>query len=151
MEPTVQPHHHHFRLILTTSSVVVVLVGVGLWIYYANRPKPVTPTPKKQVAETILVPQEFEDFIGSVTAVSGSDVTASFGLTDVTGTTQHSYVIHTNAKTVLQTQKSDSKGVAVFSPLKLSDITVGDKIHAYSDQALYSLNEFTALKIYLLK
>ena len=151
MDTRLQPHHHHFRLILGVSTGLVVLTGVGLWIYFAQPPKTIAPVKIGKVAETIAVPQAFQDFVGSVTAVTGSDVQATFGLTNPNGGTAiRTYTIHTTSATEQKTQTIAAGKEAAFSPLTLSTLKAGDHIHVFANTNLYPISEFTALKIYLI-
>lgn len=151
MDTPIQPHHHHFRLILGLSAGIVILAGAGLWVYFSKKPQVAAPSTNKKVAETVAVPQEFQDFVGSVAEITGTDIKVTFGLTNPNGgTTVRTYTIHTNSKTELKTQTTGVNGKTVFSPLKISDVKIGNNVHAYANTNLYPLSEFTALKIYLI-
>ena len=152
--PTIQPHHHrHFRLGLGIGVVVIIATFV-IWKFWPTK-TPMTPTEnttKGVVAQTIVAPQSFTDFVGEVTSITPSTkhIAVVVGLPNESGTVEaKTYDIVIGTTTALKRETFTNAGHTLKAST-FSALTVGQRVHVFSEKNLYPLNSFTPTTIYLL-
>lgn len=124
-------------------------VAIGIFIF-ASLYRPYPPTEPKTratpITRVVSTPVEFQDFIGTITAVSPALV-VKVNLTQRDGTTQtKDYTVATNTDTVIQILRRVD-GQASFQPIRKSDLKVDQRVHVYADHNVAEVTELTATKI----
>lgn len=149
--PPVQPPDPHRqyqnRLLAYSAAIAVIVVGAGYW-YFAQRPKPAA-NANRNAGPVAVTPENFTDFIGTVTAKADKTISVTAIITHSNGQReQRSYQITVPDDQVMKAVTID--GTTSYQPGSFNDLAVDQTVQVFGSDNLASLTTFTAKKVVLL-
>ena len=141
-------HQLYIRRISAISLVISLVLVVGLSIYLTQQKKQVaTTTETNRPLPTIVTPESYQDFIGSVATVGSDAFDVNMRIVTGGGVENRAYHVGLTSNTTLDWYNDKPTG-PVITPAVVSDFKVGDSVHVFADENVFPLKEFTATKIY---
>lgn len=147
-DPRPMSHETYIRRISGVSLAIALAAIIGLSVYLSTQ-SPSSNRAGQQTAHlpVILTPQSFQDFIGTVAGTDGNIFVVTMGVASTTTTRTQTYQVTIDSKTSLFLFKDRATGPEM-SPATLADFKVGDTVHVFGAENLFSVKTFTATKIY---